>query len=47
MLRKRMFEVSTSAIAMPRPSLKTTEPKVKMTEFQTARRKKPSLASRT
>ena len=45
-LRKRIFEVSTSAIAMPSTSLKITEPNVKITEFHTARWKKPSLASR-
>ena len=45
-LRKRIFDVRTSAITMPRTSLTATEPNVKTKEFTTARWKKPSLASR-
>ena len=46
-LRKRMLEVSTSAITMPSTSLKPTEPNVKMKLLTTARWKKPSQVSRT
>ena len=41
-LRKRMFEVSTSAMPMPSTSLMPTEPNVKMKLLSTARWKKPS-----
>ena len=41
-LRKRIFEVSTSAITMPSTSLMATEPNVKMKLLTTARWKKPS-----
>ncbi len=41
-LRKRMPEVRTSAISMPRTSFTPTEPKVKMKLLTTARWKKPS-----
>jgi hypothetical protein len=43
--RKRIFDVSTSAITMPSTSLKATEPKVKMKLLMTARWKKPSWVS--
>ena len=41
-LRKRILEVSTSAMPMPRMSLKPTEANVKTKLLTTARWKKPS-----
>ncbi len=46
-LRKRIPDVSTSAMTMPSTSFTATEPKVKMKLLTTARWKKPSKVSLT